>query len=422
MLNIFKNLDYLLLLSVCLIPIFLISPFISGCLVSLAAVIFLIISFKNKYNLFNNKFFILFSVWFAYLLICSIFSSNIALSFESSLFYFRFGILSMSILYLDQKFEFFKKYFFISLSFILLIIFLDSFYQYNLGFNILGFELTGNRVSSFFNTEKILGSYINKFSILFMSLFIILYNKIKFFNFYFMFIIILLLSLVIISSERTALFTFFLFIIFCQIFIQKSLINFFLSSISFILIIITFFSFNPEIKKRLINETLHQTNLVEAFQAKDLKKLNMFSDIYENYYYTGYKIFKDHYFFGSGPKMFRELCLDDKYFRKDGCSTHPHNTYIQLLAETGLIGASFILLIWVFTFIYLFYYLINIKITYGNYIVQYKLILIFGLFIVLFPFMPTGSFFNNHTNIYNYLLIGFLISTFNKNLIMYKNE
>jgi O-antigen ligase len=420
LLNIFKNLDLFLLLSVCLIPIFLFSPFISGSLASLAVIIFLIISFQNKYNFFNNKFFILFNIWYVYLLVCSIFSSNIELSFESSLFYFRFGILSLCVLYLDQEFKFFKKYFFISLSIILVIIFFDSFYQYNLGFNILGFELTSNRVSSFFNTEKILGSYINKYSILFMSLFIILYNKIKFFNIYFMFIIILLLSLVIISSERTALFTFFLFIIFCQIFIQKSLINFFLSSISFILIIIIFFSFNPSIKKRLISESLHQTNLVEAFQAKDWKKLNMFSDIYENYYYTGYKIFKDHFFFGSGPKMFRELCANDKYFIKDGCSTHPHNTYIQLLAETGLVGASFILLIWIFTFIYLFYYLINIKISYRSYIIQYKLILIFGLFIVLFPFIPTGSFFNNHTNIYNFLLIGFLISTFNKNLIIYK--
>ena len=186
--------------------------------------------------------------------------------------------------------------------------------------------------------------------------------------------------------------------------------------------IITFFSFNSAIKERLINETLHQINLVEAFQAKDFKKLNMFSDIYENYYYTGYKIFKDHYIYGSGPKMFRELCAIDKYYIKDGCSTHPHNTYIQLLAETGLIGASFILLIWIFTFCYLFYYLVNIKTVYRNKIIQYKLILIFGLFIILFPFIPTGSFFNNHINIYNYLLIGFLISSFSKNLVIYKNE
>ena len=394
--------------------LFLFSPFISGCLASLSGIIFLIVSFRNKYIFFKNKFFILFSIWCVYLIICSILSSNIELSLESSLFYFRFGILSLSILYLDQRFKFFKKYFFISLSLTIIILFFDSFYQYYTGFNILGFELTGNRVSSFFNTEKIMGSYVNKYAILFLSLFIILYSKIKFFNIYFTCFLLLFLSLVIISNERTALFTIFLLIFFSQIFIQKSIINFFIFSILISTTIISFFTFNPAIKQRLINETLHQTKIVEAFQAKDFKKLNIFSDIYENYYYTGYNIFKDHYIFGSGPKLFRELCSVDKYYIKDGCSTHPHNTYIQLLAETGLIGASFIFLIWIFTFSYLFYYLVNIKTVYKSNVIKYKLILVFGLFIIIFPFIPTGNFFNSHINIYNYLLIGFLISTFRK--------
>ena len=50
-------------------------------------------------------------------------------------------------------------------------------------------------------------------------------------------------------------------------------------------------------------------------------------------------MFLDNKIFGQGPKSFRYLCNDDRFkINKWSCSTHPHNYYIQLLAETGLIG------------------------------------------------------------------------------------
>ena len=36
----------------------------------------------------------------------------------------------------------------------------DSIFQFFTGFNILGFEIISDRVSSFFNDELILGSYL----------------------------------------------------------------------------------------------------------------------------------------------------------------------------------------------------------------------------------------------------------------------
>ena len=43
---------------------------------------------------------------------------------------------------------------------------------------------------------------------------------------------------------------------------------------------------------------------------------------------------------GTGPKGFRYLCRNKIYIleNNDGCSTHPHNTYIQVLVSNGLIG------------------------------------------------------------------------------------
>jgi len=54
-------------------------------------------------------------------------------------------------------------------------------------------------------------------------------------------------------------------------------------------------------------------------------------------------MFKDKPILGHGPKLFRIVCKDYKYNKtEDVFSTHPHIFYLQLLAETGLLGFYFI--------------------------------------------------------------------------------
>ena len=65
---------------------------------------------------------------------------------------------------------------------------------------------------------------------------------------------------------------------------------------------------------------------------------------------TAYNMYLDNKFVGIGLRNFRNFCSNPKYkIDEKSCSTHPHNTYIQLLAETGLIGFY----VW-YNFIFLF--------------------------------------------------------------------
>ena len=63
------------------------------------------------------------------------------------------------------------------------------------------------------------------------------------------------------------------------------------------------------------------------------------------------KIFKDHILFGTGTKGFRYLCRNKIYILENnyGCSTHPHNTYIQILASNGVVGFSLLILAFIYT-------------------------------------------------------------------------
>ena len=131
-------------------------------------------------------------------------------------------------------------------------------------------------------------------------------------------------------------------------------------------------------------------------RIKDNFILYLFSTDYEKNPYlsmflTSWKMFVDNLFIGVGPNNFRFDCSNPIYYvSKLSCSTHPHSTFFQILAEVGILGFLIVYSVLVY-FVYKSVILVFSK----N--ISHKLFGIYSLqcaiIIYLFPLMVTGNFF-----------------------------
>jgi O-antigen ligase len=98
--------------------------------------------------------------------------------------------------------------------------------------------------------------------------------------------------------------------------------------------------------------------------------------------------------------------LYKSYEFQNGCNTHPHHLFIQILAETGIVGFVFLLIFYLFIFRSLYMRLFKF-ITIGK---NTKDLIIYAYYFTFFlPLTPSGNFFNNYYSILLYLPLTFLI-------------
>lgn len=416
-----------------ILPLGLIAgPLIAELILFFIFIFFSVFLFKEKnLELFNNKIFKIFLIFWSYIVILSFFATDFYASFKSSFFYLRFGLYTIAIVYFLKSYHKSLELIYIIYKLTLIFVIFDSAFQIFYGKDF--FRLTTNsidlaRISGPFGDSFILGSFLQKILPVYIYLILKNYNKNKKILIFDYLILIFVFVLIYRSGDRSALglISFFsiLFFIINKTF-RKNMINIF----GFATLISFLFTLqNPKIFERNFTQTINQFKgkYYENFLEKDLNETNLnfmiFSFHHQTHYSTALRMFIDKPIFGHGLKMFRYECENYSYkptkndlkkyknLKKSyGCTTHPHNTYIQLLSESGLIGFMFI-------FILLCYLLKKISILLikkeKSYIPESALLI--GIFINLWPIIPTGSFFNNWISIIYYIPISYYIYDINK--------
>ena len=259
--------------------------------------------------------------------------------------------------------------------------------------------------------KEILGGYLSRLFPLLIASIIISFSKNRLFFYFGFFLLILTDVLIYITGERTAFGLLFISTLFIVFLISKyklfRIITFFIS-----LILIFFITLlNPSIKERNISHTLNQLGISEGAD-----NMILFSEDHQNYAITSFNVFRENIYFGMGPNTYRISCQDTNYaINEKSCNTHPHNTYLQLLSEIGIIGTFPILLLFFLIILKSISHLYSKIFLNKTLLTDYQICLFSCFLLSLWPFLPTQNFFNNWINVIYFLPVGFYLYSLNNN-------
>ena len=353
------------------------------------------------------------------------YGTDFAVTLKSILF-LRYLLLYLVLRFLLEKKIINLKLFFITCSISSIFVCFDIFYQYVYGADVFGFKkIPGlRRLGGPFGDELIAGGFIQRFSIFSFFLLPFFYAK-KSHNYLKYFVITLFVIFfigIVLSGNRMPLVLFLLCITLILIF-QKQTRKYLLPFIViFPLVFLVIFNLNTEVKSNFKNFHTQVSKIVtivvidQNFNNKNTPQyLKEFSSFYETWKLNKY--------IGGGIKSFRYYCHVRQNINPDSnfiCNMHPHNYYLEILTETGLLGFITIITLFLAILYVGVYkkYFTKSTLTDNHYIIPF----LFLFVVEIFPVKSTGSFFTTGNATYLFLIMAILIGLIRQdNSIVKKN-
>ena len=397
-----KMLKVICIICSLIVPTLVLGPFVPDLIISLLALWFLYFTINKKLTfVYQNTYFYFFLGFWIICIFASLLSQDVLFSLRSSLPYFRIGIFALLISFLIDNEEKIIDFFYIAFLITFSLLVIDGYIQFFSGSNLIGLEAGGKRISSFFGNEYILGSFLVRLLPLLIGLFIIRSNKAKWENYFFPIFLALVSGVIFISGGRASLAFLILSLTFLMIFLKGyKITKIFITSFVIFVIAITIAT-KPRIYERQIIDTINSFGI-------NGPKFYFFSKDHDDLIKTSWKMFLDKPILGHGPKSFRKICSNPKYsVGPHSCGPHPHNFYIQLLAETGLLGFSFLFGLLIFFIFLISKHIWSLFIHKKSTLTNYQICLLAGLLITIWPITTNGNFFNNNLMIVYGLQMGF---------------
>ena len=278
---------------------------------------------------------------------------------------------------------------------IFLIVLVDVYIERFTGSNIFGFgkleingvpQPYGNRVISFFRTEPIAGAFLCGFCFIVTGYVLDFLKSKKILKILGFLIIVSCLLGVILTGERSnSLKSLIGFVIFISIIDYVNLRSKIIIFLSIFIIFIFTINLSDYIKLRYIGQFYNE------IKTKDQREKFLENSLYIKLYKSGFSVFKNNPWFGVGNKNYRIETCDKKknsIHTEYLCLTHPHQVYIEMLSEHGIVGTIIITSI----IFYLMFRIIR-KIIVSRNLIQAGC---FAYLLINFiPILPSGSFFNN---------------------------
>ena len=340
-----------------------------------------------------------------------------------SFLFLKYLLFYFVLRYLIEKNNLNLKYFFLICALASLFVCFDIYLQFISGKDIFGFSnaYSGRKLGGPFGDELIAGGFIQRFSLFALFVIPIFFknNLIKFQIYLIPFLLTIFIIGIILSGNRMP-FIMYLMLISLVILFQKRVRKFFfpfifLTSITFFIA----FNFNFLNVKGNFYDFYKQVNQIKtSLLTDDTSHKNAY--FYYGEFATFYDTWRLNKTIGGGIKNFRYYCHARDNIDKNAefkCNMHPHNYYLEILTETGILG----FLILVITFCLTLYKTFYIK-YFSKSPLQNNTIIpfLFLFFVEVFPIKSTGSFFTTGNTTYLFLILGILIGLSQKDISIEK--